>query len=57
EEDIYAIVGSTESNPEEGKISDECPVGKALLSKKVGDVVSIEVPDGIINYEILNIER
>ena len=57
EEDIYAIVGSTESNPEEGKISDECPVGKALLSRKVGDVVPVEVPDGIINYEILAIER
>ncbi len=57
EEDIYAIVGSTESDPEEGKISDECPVGKALLSKKLGDIVPVEVPDGIINYEILAIER
>ena len=57
EEEVYAIVGSTESNPEEGKISDECPVGKALLSKKVGDIVPVEVPDGIINYEILAIER
>lgn len=57
EEEIYAIVGSTESNPEEGKISDECPVGKALLSRKVGDVVAIEIPDGVITYEILAIER
>lgn len=57
EEDIYAIVGSTESNPEEGKISDECPVGQALLSHKVGDVVTIEIPDGITTYEILGIER
>lgn len=57
EEDIYAIVGSTESNPLEGKISDECPVGKALLSHKVGDVVSVEVPDGVTTYEILAIER
>lgn len=57
EEEIYAIVGSTESDPEEGKISDECPVGKALLSRKVGDVVAIEIPDGVITYEILAIER
>lgn len=57
EEDIYAIVGSTESNPEEGKISDECPVGKALLSRKIGEIVPVEVPDGIISYEILAIER
>ena len=57
DEDIYAIVGSTESNPEEGKISDECPVGKALLGKKVGDVVPVEVPDGVINYEVMAIER
>ncbi len=57
EEDIYAIVGSTESDPEEGKISDECPVGKALLSKKLGEIVPVEVPDGVINYEILSIER
>ncbi len=55
--DVYAIVGSTESNPEEGKISDECPVGKALLSKRVGDIVPVEIPDGVINYEILSIER
>ena len=55
--DVYAIVGSTESNPEEGKISDECPVGKALLGKKAGDVVPVEIPDGVINYEILSIER
>ena len=57
EEDIYAIVGSTESNPLEGKISDECPVGKALLSHKVGDIVTVEVPDGVTTYEILAIER
>lgn len=57
EEDIYAIVGSTESNPEEGKISDECPVGKALLSHKVGEIVTVEIPDGTIEYEIISIER
>ena len=57
EEEVYAIVGSTESNPEEGKISDECPVGKALLSRKVGEVVPVEIPDGVINYEIMSIDR
>ena len=57
EEEIYAIVGSTESNPLEGKISDECPVGKALLNHKVGETVSVEIPDGVANYEILAIER
>ncbi len=57
EEEIYAIVGSTESDPEEGKISDECPVGKALLSHKVGEIVQIEIPDGVVSYEILGIER
>ena len=57
EEEIYAIVGSTESNPLEGKISDECPVGKALLNHKVGETVTVEIPDGVANYEILAIER
>ncbi|MCH5188698.1 MAG: transcription elongation factor GreA [Oscillospiraceae bacterium] len=57
EEEIYAIVGSTESNPLEGKISDECPVGKALLNHKVGETVTVEIPDGVTNYEILAIER
>ena len=57
EEEIYAIVGSTESNPLEGKISDECHVGKALLNHKVGETVTVEIPDGVANYEILAIER
>lgn len=55
--EIYAIVGSTEADPTQGKISDECPVGKALLSHKVGDKVEIEIPDGIVKYKILGIER
>ena len=52
DEDEYTIVGSAEANPLEGKISNESPIGNALLGKKVGDIVSIEVPDGIINYEV-----
>ncbi len=52
DEDEYTIVGSAEADPLEGKISNESPIGNALLGKKVGDIVSIEVPDGIINYEV-----
>lgn len=56
EEDILQIVGSTESNPDEGKISDESPVGKALVGHKVGDIVKIPVPSGaVVSYEILEI--
>lgn len=55
EEDEYTIVGSAEADPLEGKISNESLVGQALIGKKVGDVVEVEVPDGIINYEICGI--
>ena len=51
------IVGSTESDPDNGKISDESPFGKAMLGKKVGDVVEVEAPIGIVKYEILKIEK
>ena len=51
----YRIVGSMETNPEEGKISDESPVGAALLGHEVGDFVKIVIPAGVVEYEILNI--
>ena len=51
------IVGSTESNPFEGRISNESPVGKALIGKKVGDVVAVETQAGVIEYEVLKINR
>lgn len=57
EEEVYTIVGATESDPFNGKISNESAVGKGLLGHKVGDVVDVEVPDGFIKYEILKIER
>lgn len=57
EEEVYTIVGATESDPFNGKISNESAVGKALLGHKAGDVVDVEVPDGFIRYEILKIER
>ena len=55
EEVIYTIVGSTESDPFQNKVSDESPIGVALLGKKVGDVVSVEAPGGMIQLKILEI--
>lgn len=55
EEDEYTIVGSAEAEPLEGKISNESPVGSKLIGNRVGDVVEVEVPDGIIKYEICGI--
>ena len=57
DEDVYAIVGAEESDPYENKISNESPVGAGLLGAKCGDVVSIEIPAGILRYEILDITR
>lgn len=54
-EQKYVIVGSTEANPDEGKISDQSPIGRALLGKKAGDEVSVEVPSGTITYKIKNV--
>ncbi|WP_099192810.1 transcription elongation factor GreA [Tepidibacter mesophilus] len=53
----YTIVGSAEADPYEFKISNESPVGRALLEKKVGDTVDVQVPDGIAKFEILEIKR
>lgn len=55
EEDEYIIVGATESDPISGKISDESPIGKALLGKKAGDTVEVETPGGTISIKILEI--
>ncbi len=55
EEVDYLIVGSTEADPMNGKISNESPVGMALLNKKVGDIVEVETADGIDRYDILGI--
>lgn len=56
EEIEYQIIGSTESNPLKGLISNESPVGRALLGKKKGDVVVVEIPSGKISYKILAIK-
>lgn len=53
----YQIVGSTESDPDEGKISDESPIGKACLKKRVGDVFEVDVPAGTLKFEVLDISR
>jgi transcription elongation factor GreA len=50
-----SIVGSAEANPAESKISNESPVGKSLIGKKVGDVIEVPIPDGMSKYEILEI--
>ena len=57
EEMSFTIVGSTEADPFNGKISNESEVGKHLLGKKKGDTVEIVVPDGIINYKIVDISK
>lgn len=57
EEDVYHIVGLTQANAAEGKISDESPIGRGLLGHKVGDVVIIETPMGNDELEILEIFR
>ena len=55
----YKIVGSgsNEANPKEGKISDESPIGAALMDKSVGDVVEVETPGGIVGIKILEITK
>ncbi len=51
--EVYTIVGSTEADPFGATISNESPVGSALLDRKKGDKVSIQVPGGVVEYEIL----
>ena len=53
----YKIVGSTEANSLKGKISNESPLGKALLGAKIGDVVTVEAPMGELQYKVLEIQR
>jgi transcription elongation factor GreA len=57
EEFEYHIVGSTEANPTKSKISNESPVGIALMGKKKGNIVEVSVPDGLIKYKILKISK
>ena len=57
EEMEFQIVGSTEANSLQNKISNESPVGHALIGRKVGDVVDVETQAGMIQYEVLDIKR
>jgi len=54
-ERLFTIVGSAEADPKEGKISNESPVGQALLGKRVGDEVQIDVPKGVLRYTVAKI--
>jgi len=56
EEDEYKIVGSQEADPFMSKISNESPIAKALLNKKVGDIVEVESPNGVYKIEITEIK-
>lgn len=51
----FVITGSNESNPAEGKISNESPIGRALMGQKKGDVVDITTPDGVRKYHIVDV--
>ena len=53
----YSLVGFGEANPSEKKISDQSPIGKAINHKSVGDVVTVEVPAGVFELEVLSIEK
>ena len=57
EEMEFKIVGSTEANSLQNKISNESPVGHALLGKKAGDIVYVETQAGVIQYKVLEIQR
>lgn len=57
EEVEFTIVGSAEASPMENKISNESPIGSALIGKKIGDIVEVQVPDGVSKFEILNVTR
>ena len=57
EQEVYQIVGSQEANPLEGRISEDAPFGKALLGKRPEEVVNLEVPAGLLQYQVLSIEK
>ena len=56
ETDEYQIVGSQEADPFMSKISNESPIAKAIMNKKVGDIVEVESPNGIYKIEIIDIK-
>ena len=57
EVETYQIVGSQEADPENRKMSDDSPIGKAIMGKRAGDVVTVEAPVGELRFEIVSISR
>ena len=55
EAETFTIVGAAEANPREGKISNESPIGKAILGRRLGDVVKVETPGGTYNVKIIKV--
>ena len=53
----YDLVGSNEANPLEGKISDQSPIGAALIGKRAGDEIAVEVPNGTVQMKVLEVSR
>ena len=56
DQEVYTIVGAAEANPDNGRISNESPLGKALLNRKVNDKVQVEAPAGTFTVTILSVE-
>ena len=57
EEIEYSLVGSNEANPLMNRISDQSPIGRALIGSKVGDVVTVEAPAGEMQFKVLDVQR
>ncbi|MBR5285052.1 MAG: transcription elongation factor GreA [Clostridia bacterium] len=57
DEEEYIIVGTREVNPKEGKISDESPIGKAVMKRRAGDVVTVDAPNGHLKCTIVSVTR
>ena len=57
EELTYELVGSQEADPKKGRVSDDAPFGRAMVGKKVGDIVQVEAPVGTIEYQVIKIAR
>ena len=57
EEEEYKLVGSSEASSLQNKISNESPIGRALIGAKAGDVVDVEAPAGVVQYKVLSIHR
>ena len=57
ETEVYQLVGSQEADPIAGKVSDDSPFGKELMERRVGDIITIDVPAGSLRFEVLSIDK